>query len=152
MKDGMTGDPNELHQSLFACLQVGRLERAAALLRRLNEIYKPDAAGLLAAHSDYVRELANNIVQTKDQRLLNDLQRWFKVDLIKVGIIPNAEIFAQMIRATSQLPEPSRKRAMRKYQQLADEAGFGVKTDALWEVDVEDSSTVCRWVSSETGC
>lgn len=139
VKDAIIGDLNELHQNLRACLQVGRLERAAALMRRLNQIYKPDAAGLLAAHSEYVRELTNKVVQTKDQRLLKDLQRWFEVDLKRVGVSPNAEIYAQMIRASSQSSGASRERAMRRYQKLADEAGLGVAAKALWEIDVEDS-------------
>lgn len=142
VKDSMTGDLNELHQNLKACLQVGRLERAAALLRRLNQIYNPDAAGLLAAHSEYVRELTHKIVQTNDQQLLKDLQRWFEVDLKHVGVNPDAEIYAQMIRATSQLPGASRERAMRRYQNMADEAGLGVETSALCEEDIEDFSPV----------
>ena len=143
-KDSMTGDLNELHQNLQACLQVGRLERAAALLRRLNQIYNPDAAGLLAAHSEYVRELTNKIVQTKDQQLLEDLQRWFEVDLKHVGVIPDAEIYAQMMRASSQSPGASRERTMRRYQNMADEAGLGVETRALCVDDIEDFSPVCR--------
>lgn len=145
VKDAVTGDLNQLHQNLHACLQVGRLERAAALLRRLNQIYNPDAAGLLVAHSDYVRELTNKIVQTKDQQLLQDLQRWFEVDLKRVGVNPNAEIYAQMVRASSQSSGASRERAMRRYQKLADDAGLGVETRALWELDVEDPSPVCRY-------
>ncbi|CAD6567431.1 MAG: DNA-directed RNA polymerase [Alectoria sarmentosa] len=142
VKNAITGDLNELHQNLHACLQVGRLERAAALVRRLNQIYNPDAAGLLAAHSDYVREVTNKVVQTKDQRLLKDLQIWFEVDLKRVGINPNTEIYAQMIRASSQSLGASRERAIRRYQKLADEAGFGAATKALWEVDVEDSPPI----------
>ena len=149
-KDSITGDLNELHQCLHACLQVGRLERAAALLRRLNQIYNPDAAGLLAAHSDYVREVTNKIVQTQDQRLLKDLQRWFEVDLKSVGVIPNAEIHAQMIRASSQSPRESRGRAVRKYQKIADDAGFGVETRALWEF--EDPTSVCGCANYKTTC
>ena len=141
-KDSMPSSLNELHQNLQACLQVGRLERAAALLRRLNQIYNPDAAGLLAAHSEYVRELTNKIVQTNDQQLLRDLQRWFEVDLKQVGVIPDAEIYAQMIRATSQLRGASKERSMRKYQNMADEAGLGVETSALCEDDLQEFSPV----------
>ena len=143
-KDHVTGDLNQIHESLHACLQVGRLERAAALVRRLNQIYNPDAPGLLAAHSDYVREVTNKIVETKDQRLLQDLQRWFEVDLKRAAVIPNAEIYAHMIRASSQLSDASRGRAMRRYQKLAKDAGLGVETSALWESNLEDFLPVRR--------
>ena len=144
VKDSITGDLNELHQNLHACLQVGRLERAASLLRRLNDIYNADAAGLLSAHSDYVRELTNKIVQTQDQQLLKDLQRWFEVDLKRVGVIPNAEIYAQMIRASSQSSDASRERTMRRYHKLADEAGLHVEMSALLELNTEEPSPVCK--------
>lgn len=144
VKDAITGDLNELHQNLHACLQVGRLERAAALLRRLNQIYNPDAAGLHAAHSDYLREITNKIEQSKDQQLLKQLQRWFEVDLKGVGVIPGAEMYAQMIRASSQSSGAGRGRAIRRYQKMADDAGVGVETSALWEADVEESSLVRR--------
>ena len=143
-KDAMTGDLNQLHQNLHACLQVGRLERAAAIMRRLNQIYNPDAAGLLAAHSDYVREITNKIIETKDQHLLTDLQRYFEVDLKRAGVIPTAEIYAQMIRASSQSLGASRERTMRRYQKMADEAGLGADISALWKLDDENPSPVCR--------
>jgi len=41
--DGMGGEIYEIHETLQACLQVGRLERAAATLRRLSTIYRLDA-------------------------------------------------------------------------------------------------------------
>lgn len=152
VKNSITGDLNELHQNLHACLQVGRLERAAALLRRLNEIYNPDAVGLLAAHSDYVRELTNKVVETKDQRLLKDLQRWFEVDIKGVGVIPNQEIYAQMIRASSHSSDAGRGRAMRRYQTMADEAGLGVETKALWERAFDDSTLVCTCAKFGLAC
>ena len=152
VKDYITGDLNELHQNLHACLQVGRLERAAALLRRLNQIYTPDAAGLLAAHSDYLREITNKVAQTQDQRLLKDLQKWFEVDLKGVGVIPNAEMYAQMIRASSHLLDASKGRAMRRYQKMADDAGLGIESRALWELYVDDSILVCICTTPRVAC
>ena len=152
VRNHMSGDLNELHQNLHACLQVGRLERAAALLRRLNEIYNPDAPGLLAAHSDYMREVTNKVVQTQDQRLLKDLQKWFEVDLKGSGVIANAEIYAQMIRASSQLSGASKGRAMRRYQRMADDAGLGIETRALWEFYVQSSTLVCICADLRLAC
>ena len=152
VKDYITGDLNELHQNLHACLQVGRLERAAALLRRLNQIYTPDAAGLLAAHSDYLREITNKVVQTQDQRLLKDLQKWFEVDLKGAGVFPNAEMYAQMIRASSCLLDASKGRAVRRYQKMADDAGLAIETKALWELYVDGPSLVCICANVRLTC
>ena len=130
-KDSVSGDLNEIHQTLRACLQVGRLERAATLVRRLNQIYKPHAPGLLAAHNDYVSELSHRIVQTKDQRLLQHLQRWFQVDLINTGVEADEITYAMMIHASLQRLDGNRDRTVRRYFDLAKEAGLGQETEAV---------------------
>lgn len=130
-KDAISGNVNEIHQTLHACLQVGRLERAAALVRRLNEIYKPDAPGLVSAHNDYVSELSHRIVQSKDQELLQHLQRWFEVDLVGAGVQPDEAIYAMMVRASLQRTDGKKNRTVRRYLNLAKEAGVGEETKAL---------------------
>ena len=135
-KDAIGGNLNDIHQTLHACLQVGRLERAATLVRRLNTIYKADAPGLLAAHNEYVSELTHRIVQDEDQQLLHDLQRWFQVDLINVGVQPNATTYAMMIRASVPFSDAKKDHTFRRYMNLAKEAGLGEDTErqlSLWE-------------------
>ncbi|KAL6719165.1 DNA-directed RNA polymerase [Lecanora helva] len=130
-RDAISGDLNEIHQTLHACLQVGRLERAATLVRRLNEIYKPDAPGLLAAHNDYITELSHRIVQKRDQRLLEHLQRWFQIDLVDNRVEPDETTYAMMIRASSQRLDSKKDRTVRRYLNLAQEAGLSDETQAL---------------------
>ena len=152
LKDSAIGDLHELHQNFQACLRIGRFERAAALLRRLTQIYAPHAAGLLAAHSDYAREVTNEAINTENQRLLKDLHEWFEGYLKGSGIILNAEIYAQMIRASSHLWDVTKARLMRKYQKMADDAGLGTATRALWEMCVDDSNLVCRSANPRLAC
>lgn len=91
-------------------------------MRRLNQIYKPSAPGLLAAHNEYVKELSYRIGQTKDQHLLEHLQRWFIADLKEAGVEPNAEIYAWMIQASLQTSGSRKDRTVRRYVNLAKEA------------------------------
>ena len=121
-KDAISGNLNEIHQNLHACLQVGRLERAAALMRRLNQIYKPGAPGLLAAHNEYVKEISYRISQTRDQHLFQHLQRWFFVDVKEAGVKPDAETYAWMIQASAHASGSTRYRTVRRYINLAKEA------------------------------
>ena len=92
------------------------------------------------------------MAQTQDQRLLKDLQKWFEVDLKGVGIIPNAEMYAQMFRASSHLLDASKGRAMRRYQNMADDAGLAIETRALWELYVDDSTLVCTCANPRLAC
>ena len=127
--NGISGELDEIHQTLHACLQVGRLERAAALIQRLNMIYKPTAPGLLAAHTEYIRELAWRITKSKDLQMLKDLQKWFEVKMRRKGVPPDAMAYALMIQAS--LSGDNHKavaRTVSRYRHLAEEAGIHNET------------------------
>jgi len=144
-KDAISGDTNEIHQTLHACLQVGRLERAAVLVRRLNQIYRPDEEGLLIAHNEYVSELTHRIVKNKDQPLLQHLQRWFQVDLRDIGVEPDAVTYSMMIRASLQGADVRKDRTVRRYINLAKEAGKIEETENLLSV-YEELDQVCTFL------
>ena len=136
--NAISGDLNTIHQTLHACLQVGRLERAAALVKRLNQIYKPDAPGLLAAHKDYLRELTLAVIRKKDMRLLQNLLSWVEVEIRRRGIPQDAQTFALVIQACLQDPNDKRcARLIRRYYNFAREAGVEDETRKLVP-DMED--------------
>lgn len=123
------GEIEEITQTLYACLQLGRFQRAANLMRRLQTIYKPDAAGLLHAHNEYIRELTWKIIFTRDVRLLKSLQKWFEVELRSKGAIPNATTFGLMIQASLQEADARKAdRAIRRYIHLAEASGLKDQT------------------------
>ena len=123
--DAISGELHDIVSTMKACLHVGRFQRATSLMQRLNALYKPDASALLAAHNDYIRELAWKIVTGRDQHLLNNLQKWFEVDLRGRGIPPNPSTYAFMIQAALQDISTSRRdRTVRRYLHLAREAGL----------------------------
>ena len=140
-KNAISGSLNEIHQNLHACLQVGRLERAAALMRRMNEIYKPGAPGLVAAHTEYVKEVAYRINQRQDQQLLQHLQKWFQVDLKAAGVEPDEEMYALMIRASLNRDDERRGRTVRRYVNLSKEDGLYDETIKL--LDSHAQARVC---------
>lgn len=118
-------DLGDIVSTMRACLHVGRFERAAALMQRLNSVYKTDSPALLAAHNDYIRESAFKIASTGDQHLLNNLQKWFEVEVRGRGILPNETTYASMIQAVLQdVSAGKSNRSIRRYLHLADQAGF----------------------------
>ena len=142
------GNINEIHQTLHACLQVGRLERATILLRKLNQLYNPEAPGLLAAHNEYIKSLSSRVVRNSDLRILQDLQRWFEVELRDVGIKPNELTYALMIQASLQASGTKRDRMVRRYLGLAGEDGLAEKTkdflSAFEKAEVAQAILVCH--------
>ncbi|KAI4257620.1 MAG: hypothetical protein LQ352_001606 [Teloschistes flavicans] len=125
--DAIGGELTEITSTMKACLHVGRFERAAALMRRLHTIFKPDAPGMLDAHNDYVRELAWKVVSTKDQQVLRDMQTWFEVELRGRGFAIDATTYAHMIKAALQDISTSKSnRSVRRYLHLAEADGLRV--------------------------
>lgn len=123
--NAISGEVVEIRQTIRACIQVDRFERAATLMRRLNEIYKPDASELVAAHHDFLRELVQKIRHSKDPQVLRLIHKWFEVDLRKVGVVPDAVTYALMIQAALQESSPKRvDRTVKRYMFLADQAGI----------------------------
>ena len=141
------GNINELHQTLHACLQVGRVERATILLRKLNQLYNPDAPGLLAAHNEYIKALSYMVIRNSDLRVLQDLQRWFEVELRDVGIRPNELTYALMIQASLQASGTKKDRMIRRYLGLAGEDGLAEGTkdllSAFEKAEVAQAILVC---------
>ena len=126
---GVGGGLFELHQTLYACLQVGRLDRATALLKRLNAIYKPEMPELIAAHNAYLREILLRISRDGDEALLGHIHHWFAVQIQGVGIKGDATTFAAMIHASLFEPKgKQRKRSITRYVNLANEAGVRDET------------------------
>ena len=139
--NAISGEIAEIHQTLHACLQVGRLSRAVALMRRLSTLYKADAPGLLAAHNDYIRELTYRLSRSTDRQLLKDIQNWFEVSLRGKGVIPDATTYALMIQAAFQEPNAKKvKRTIKRYAHLAEEAGMLDETVAIASTTLDDAS------------
>ena len=123
--NAVSGEILEIKQTLQACIYVGRLQRAAALMRRLNQIYNSDAPELLDAHNEYLWELVHKVKSTRDRQLLKDIYKWFEVDLRGVGVSPDGITYALMIQASFQESiSKKRDRTVRRFMSLADEAGL----------------------------
>ena len=141
------GEIAEIHQMLLACLRVGQFERASATIRRLNTIYKSDSLELISAHNAYIRAVVTRIVLTQDQKLLKHLHEWFQMQILAVGIRPNAETFALMVQATlNDSNEMKVGRTIRRYLALSKDTGIfdEARTAILDQISDQDAAKVTR--------
>lgn len=135
----MSGDVRDITQTMFACVQVGYLERAASLMRRLNDFYESHAPELLATHNQYLRGLLQNLERTKDPGTLKDIHKWFEKDIRGAGVVPDASTYALMILATfNDTTVKDINRTVKRYISLAKDAG-------IWE----DTRSIVRIISDE---
>ncbi|KAL1652204.1 DNA-directed RNA polymerase [Diplodia intermedia] len=136
--NGIGGDPAELHSNLQACLRVGRLDRAAALLRRMRELYSPSAPELLEANNMYMLQVMERVLAKQPGYTINTLSAWFENELRDNDIAPNSVTYTCMLRtAILTLDGSKRERLIRRYLWLAEQSGVldSVLTNEAWSDD-----------------
>ncbi|KAI4678408.1 uncharacterized protein J4E84_008663 [Alternaria hordeiaustralica] len=113
---GLGADPIELHQNLYACLRVGRLDRAASIIARLASVFNPEAAELLDANNVYLQTLLESNQMDPSAEGMQKVQDWYKNNMVAKGIQPNAQTFVTLIRAAmSFLEEGAQENTVREY-------------------------------------
>ncbi|KAF2494210.1 DNA/RNA polymerase [Lophium mytilinum] len=139
---GIGGDPAELYQNLHACIRVGRLDRAAAIVRRLAAVYHPSAIEILDAHNVYLRAKLDAMLQDPVNSKMRDLEDWYNNDMVHKGIEPDDRTLVVMIKgALSLLHSERRDQAVGKYMDIAKDLG----TDMEYAVNSSPEFTEEEW-------
>ncbi|KAF2750323.1 DNA-directed RNA polymerase mitochondrial precursor [Sporormia fimetaria CBS 119925] len=138
-KVGVGGDPTELHQNLYACLRVGRMERASAILQRLSDTYDPSAPELADAHSLYLQTMFEVAEQNPSPNAMTEIEAWYETNMVAKGIDPTPQTLVTLLRASMNFPEPqNREGIMRRYLDMARECGPAFLEDVNASPDFTD--------------
>jgi DNA-directed RNA polymerase len=124
VKNGLGGNPVELHQNLYACLRVGRLDRAAIIIDRLATVYNPDAPELIDAHNVYLQTLLQVGQMDPNAKEMAKVRSWHKDKMLAKGVPANAQTFVLLIRsAMNFLKQGANEAAVREYIAMARKSG-----------------------------
>ncbi|KAF2241091.1 DNA-directed RNA polymerase mitochondrial precursor [Trematosphaeria pertusa] len=138
-KYGIGGDPIELHQNLYACLRVGRLDRATAIVERLATMYNPSAPEVVDAHNVFLQTMFELAQQNPTPASLADIEQWYDAHMVRQAIEPSAQTFVTLLRASMNLLEGGQKdAAIRKYLAMAHQLGPDVVEDINSSPDFSD--------------
>ncbi|KAF1841257.1 mitochondrial DNA-directed RNA polymeras-like protein [Cucurbitaria berberidis CBS 394.84] len=136
---GMGANPVELHQNLYACLRVGRMDRAAIIIQRLTSVYHPSAPEVVDAHNVYLQTLAELSQQDPKPDSMASIEKWYETQMIRKNIEPNAQTFVTLVRAAMNLlDEDAREDAVRRFLAMAHEYGPEVVDDINGSPDFSD--------------
>ena len=136
---GITGDAAELHQNLYACLRVGRVERASAILERLSSIYQPSAPEIVDAHNIFLQTLFELAQQDAKPDSMARIQDWYSTHMERQGIKPDAHTFVTLLRAAMNfLDEDAQDEAIRSYMAMAREQGEDMVDDINYSSEFTD--------------
>lgn len=140
---GISSDPIEMHQNLYACLRVGRTDRAALILRRLTMIYSPSAPEMTDAHNIFLQtlfELAQE--DPKAEESMESIESWYNKNMVEKSVQPNSQTFVTLLRAAVNFLEGSRQeQVIREYLDIANECG----PDVIEQVNTSPEFTDEEW-------
>ncbi|KAH8728558.1 hypothetical protein GQ44DRAFT_608811 [Phaeosphaeriaceae sp. PMI808] len=137
------GDAVELHQNLYACLKVSRIDRAAIVLDRLSTLFPPSAPEMLDAHNIFMKTLFELAVQsstaTPDTDAMARIEQWYDKNMVQKGIQPNADTYVTLLRASMNfLDGIAQEEAIRKYMDMAHEHGEDMVLDINYSSEFTD--------------
>ncbi|KAF2788881.1 DNA-directed RNA polymerase mitochondrial precursor [Melanomma pulvis-pyrius CBS 109.77] len=139
---GIGGDPIELHQNLHACVRVGRLDRAMAIVQRLTDMYSPSAPEVVDAHNVFLKAKLEAALQNPLADSMADIEEWYRTRMVQKALEPNAQTFITLLRASLTLQEPGlQEESIRKYLAQARDCG----PDVLDEVNGSPEYTDTEW-------
>ncbi|KAH6614314.1 hypothetical protein C7974DRAFT_404874 [Boeremia exigua] len=139
---GIAGDPVEMHQNLYACLRVGRTDRAALILRRLSMLYTPSAPELTDAHNIFLQTLFELALDEPGPVAMKGVEDWFRKNMVAKFIELNAQTFVILLRAAiNLLSGKNQERAVQRYLDMANECGPAV----LEQVNISPELTDEEW-------
>ncbi|TVY34498.1 DNA-directed RNA polymerase, mitochondrial [Lachnellula subtilissima] len=130
-KVGVGGEISEILSVFYACLQVGKIERAGVILRRLMVKIDADADEVVMLHNQYLRASVEQIMISPSESARQSIHKWFELEIRLKGLLHNAEMIAYMLKASLQSPDDAqggnRKRLVRRYMGMVEgEAGLEV--------------------------
>lgn len=127
---GMGADPAELHQNLYACLRVGRVDRAAVIIERLTSVYHPSAPEVVDAHNVYIQTLFELGQQDPKEESMAKIEDWYDSQMVGSGIEPNAQTFVTLVRAAMNfLDGDAQEQTIQRFIAMAHEYGPDIVDD-----------------------
>ncbi|KAH8678741.1 hypothetical protein BGZ60DRAFT_370335 [Tricladium varicosporioides] len=129
--DGVQGEIPEVLSVFHACLQVGRVERAGVILKRVLDSASASEEDVISLHTQYLRASAEQIILNPSQPGKDAIHRWFELEILKKGLPFNAEMMAYMLKASLQARDEkiggNQKRLVKRYMSMVEgEAGLEV--------------------------
>ena len=152
---GLGGTAVQLLQHLRTSLQVGRLNRAEAIINRLRDTVPIGSPEFLYAHAAYLEEKLRQLCLhgrgEEGRKVLQEMQKWFDMEICGKDVAVDAKILVIMIRASIRaLDGALRDRTVRRYADMGQALGDDYD-EVLESEDYDDNEfTLLGHVTSQS--
>ncbi|RKU47181.1 DNA-directed RNA polymerase [Coniochaeta pulveracea] len=144
---GISGDIDELVAVFDACLSVGKLDRAALVLKRIGSVGAFSPFELMHFNNRYLRARLAQIQEDPGLNKAEDLHQWYELQIRSPQLPQSAETIAYMLKASLLTAHGSRlERLVDRYMGMVPgEAGLEVlyMDDILSDQDLATITSIC---------
>ncbi|KAL7807014.1 hypothetical protein V8C44DRAFT_338126 [Trichoderma aethiopicum] len=144
---GIPGEPEDMLMVFDACIRVGKLERAALVLKRLSATGTTTDEERIVLNNKYLRASLNQMRTTPDRKQAEQLHKWYELQIRSKNLPHTAETIACMLKASLLSERGARlERLVKRYMGMApDEAGLRVLSmdEILSDQDLAVITRIC---------
>lgn len=145
---GIPGDVDEMLSVFDACLQIGKLDRAALVLERFARIGVLDGYDMVQLHNQYLRARLDAIQHSPHENKAEDLHQWYELRIRSEHLPQTPETIACMLKASLLSATGSRlERLIDRYMGMVPgQAGLDVlyMGDILTDEDLATITGICQ--------
>ncbi|KAH6605336.1 dna-directed rna polymerase [Trichoderma cornu-damae] len=144
---GIPGEPEDMFMVFDACIKVGKLERAALVLKRLSTMGTVSGEEQIILNNKYLRASLNQMRKNPQQSQAEQLHKWYELQIRNKGLPHTAETVACMLKASLLSERGARlDRLVKRYMGMAPhEAGLRVLSmdEILSDQDLAVITRIC---------
>ncbi|GAO17956.1 uncharacterized protein UV8b_01000 [Ustilaginoidea virens] len=144
---GIPGDTEDMLPVFDACIRVGKLDRAALVLKRFNAMGVLSGEERILLHNQYLRTSLLQMRTSPDRRQAEQLHKWYELEIRGKGLPQTAETVACMLKASLLSERGSRlDRLVNRYMGMAPgQSGLRVLSmaDILSDQDLAIITGIC---------
>lgn len=145
---GVTGELTEILPILRACLQVGRLERAGVILKRIAFLQAMNKEQLVQLHNEYLQAAVYQLSIKPSGAAMQNLHKWFELEIRNKALPLDAETVAYMLKASLQARSGDRRsRLVRRYMDIGKQKELGLavldQTSIFSAEDLNEITHIC---------
>ncbi|KAG6011566.1 hypothetical protein E4U43_008240 [Claviceps pusilla] len=97
---GVPGETEDMLPVFDACIRVGKLDRAALVLKRFNIMGILSGEERILLHNQYLRTSLLQMRTNPDRKQAEELHQWYEVQIRSKGLPHTAETIACMLKAS----------------------------------------------------
>ncbi|KAL7627504.1 DNA-directed RNA polymerase [Parahypoxylon ruwenzoriense] len=129
--NGVPGGIDEMLSVFDACVQVGKLNRAALVLERFSDLGPQPGYDLVALHNRYLRAVIDRAFEQSDSEWAQSLHKWYELHIRGANLPQTPETIALMLKVSLLSTQgPRLERLVTRYMDM-------MPGDAIYQVLTE---------------